>query len=256
MKHLLIPRNNDAEMRALEEVCTRLAGFNANLSYEWVDGFLTGLAAGPRLPDAAAWIEALAGDAFTRLFADPNDQGSATSALQARLHVLCKQLDPEALFNDQDTLRLEPLMEEWDDAARQRLKDTGAMSEEDLAMVNSGAAWAVAFFAAQEAFPELHAVPEDAEATELFDRAFQQLAVLTSPVGSSEYLAHVRQFYGADTPDRDELIAQALWSVQDMRMFWVDFAPKPTTVRVDSKPGRNDPCHCGSGKKFKKCHGA
>ena len=22
------------------------------------------------------------------------------------------------------------------------------------------------------------------------------------------------------------------------------------------KPGRNDPCPCGSGKKFKKCHGA
>lgn len=22
-----------------------------------------------------------------------------------------------------------------------------------------------------------------------------------------------------------------------------------------SKPGRNDLCHCGSGKKFKKCHG-
>ena len=23
-----------------------------------------------------------------------------------------------------------------------------------------------------------------------------------------------------------------------------------------SKPGRNDLCHCGSGQKFKKCHGA
>ena len=23
-----------------------------------------------------------------------------------------------------------------------------------------------------------------------------------------------------------------------------------------SKPGRNDPCPCGSGKKYKKCHGA
>jgi len=22
------------------------------------------------------------------------------------------------------------------------------------------------------------------------------------------------------------------------------------------EPGRNDPCHCGSGKKYKKCHGA
>ncbi|MDA8029506.1 MAG: SEC-C metal-binding domain-containing protein [Nitrospiraceae bacterium] len=26
--------------------------------------------------------------------------------------------------------------------------------------------------------------------------------------------------------------------------------------RKDNKIGRNDPCPCGSGKKFKKCHGA
>lgn len=34
-------------------------------------------------------------------------------------------------------------------------------------------------------------------------------------------------------------------------------APKPDTV-VNAGPavGRNDPCHCGSKKKFKKCHGA
>ncbi len=29
-----------------------------------------------------------------------------------------------------------------------------------------------------------------------------------------------------------------------------------TTVVTAEKVGRNDPCHCGSGKKFKKCHGA
>jgi preprotein translocase subunit SecA len=28
-----------------------------------------------------------------------------------------------------------------------------------------------------------------------------------------------------------------------------------TVRREDKKVGRNDPCHCGSGKKFKKCHG-
>ena len=28
-----------------------------------------------------------------------------------------------------------------------------------------------------------------------------------------------------------------------------------TTVKVDQKTGRNDPCPCGSGKKFKKCCG-
>ena len=31
---------------------------------------------------------------------------------------------------------------------------------------------------------------------------------------------------------------------------------RPSTFRRDDKKvGRNDPCHCGSGKKFKKCHG-
>ena len=29
-----------------------------------------------------------------------------------------------------------------------------------------------------------------------------------------------------------------------------------TYRRVTPKLGRNDPCHCGSGRKFKKCHGA
>ena len=37
-------------------------------------------------------------------------------------------------------------------------------------------------------------------------------------------------------------------------------APAPTprepVVREQPKVGRNEPCPCGSGKKFKKCHGA
>ena len=35
-----------------------------------------------------------------------------------------------------------------------------------------------------------------------------------------------------------------------------DHGPKTETVRREEpKVGRNDPCPCGSGKKFKKCHG-
>lgn len=30
---------------------------------------------------------------------------------------------------------------------------------------------------------------------------------------------------------------------------------KSESVKVDSTPGRNDPCVCGSGKKYKKCCG-
>jgi preprotein translocase subunit SecA len=39
-----------------------------------------------------------------------------------------------------------------------------------------------------------------------------------------------------------------------------DFEPLPAVqqrvVSDAEKLGRNDPCWCGSGKKFKKCHGA
>jgi hypothetical protein len=31
--------------------------------------------------------------------------------------------------------------------------------------------------------------------------------------------------------------------------------PKKEAVRAQPRPGRNDPCPCGSGKKYKKCHG-
>jgi preprotein translocase subunit SecA len=33
-------------------------------------------------------------------------------------------------------------------------------------------------------------------------------------------------------------------------------APRPVQASAADKIGRNDPCWCGSGKKFKKCHGA
>jgi preprotein translocase subunit SecA len=35
-----------------------------------------------------------------------------------------------------------------------------------------------------------------------------------------------------------------------------DDSAGPKTVAVGQKVGRNDPCPCGSGKKYKKCHGA
>ena len=37
----------------------------------------------------------------------------------------------------------------------------------------------------------------------------------------------------------------------------LEFIPEPVEQRrVEQVVGRNDPCWCGSGKKFKRCHGA
>lgn len=41
----------------------------------------------------------------------------------------------------------------------------------------------------------------------------------------------------------------------DVRQFWFDKSIPPTVKREGPKVGRNDPCPCGSGKKYKNCHG-
>jgi len=35
----------------------------------------------------------------------------------------------------------------------------------------------------------------------------------------------------------------------------IDFVKQPAQAPAAVQPGRNDPCFCGSGKKYKKCHG-
>jgi len=43
----------------------------------------------------------------------------------------------------------------------------------------------------------------------------------------------------------------------DRRWQFLDGQPvRPVQIKREEHPGRNDPCTCGSGKKYKKCHGA
>jgi len=43
--------------------------------------------------------------------------------------------------------------------------------------------------------------------------------------------------------------------IASIRRYCEEHAPHLLPVTEAKKPGRNDPCHCGSGLKFKKCHG-
>jgi len=54
----------------------------------------------------------------------------------------------------------------------------------------------------------------------------------------SQHVENVRLQHGEEAPDADA----------------VEKKPQPT-VRHSQKIGRNDPCPCGSGRKYKHCHG-
>jgi uncharacterized protein len=252
----LRPRTNtDAELNAFDQTCERIAGFDDQFSFERVDGMLCAMAATPHSVEPAEWLPALFGDAFERAFGDPEAQAQAVHALQARLAVLRSELDPEALFDEPDYLRLEPLVAEWDDEGRRKLVEEGVMTEAEAALVQTGVEWAEGFLDVTLALPQIWTLPANEEAEAVFEQSFQQIEALLLAMDSDEYRAHVAEAYPKGAPTRDDLLAEACMAVQDLRMYWVDFAPKTETRRVEATPGRNDPCPCGSGKKYKKCHG-
>ncbi len=71
----------------------------------------------------------------------------------------------------------------------------------------------------------------------------------------------LRYLYLMKTPDEEEAMIQQYQQrkrreQREMQMMGAGQAEKPQQVIRKEKVGRNDPCPCGSGKKYKKCHGA
>ncbi len=75
----------------------------------------------------------------------------------------------------------------------------------------------------------------------------------TDETGVVEFSAR----YRADN-EEFEHVETALFGREESRWVYTGQKPAPSaTVRYEKpQPGRNDPCPCGSGKKYKKCCGA
>jgi uncharacterized protein len=253
---IVVRHNTEAEIAAIEALCDRLAGFGSDVALEWVDGYLAALAASRRVIGPEEWLPAMFGEAFERAFADPQDVAQATATLNARWQALRTQLDAESLLDEPEALRLLPMMVPCDDAMRAEAVSAGHMTAQEAAdLLQTGALWAEGFFAAVEAFADDWPAPEaDSEDAEWYDDCCVRVSALTLP--QDELAAYLADQYPGETLDRDQLVDEACFAVQDLRIYWTDHAPKPETRRVGATPGRNDPCPCGSGRKYKKCCGA
>ena len=70
--------------------------------------------------------------------------------------------------------------------------------------------------------------------------------------GKVEFVAH----YHTRGKDESHHELSEFVKKDDQWFFHQGYMVDKTYKREQPKVGRNDPCHCGSGKKFKKCHGA
>jgi uncharacterized protein len=231
-----------------ERVCWRLGGFDGRVSPEWVDGYLTGVLAGPRAIALEQWLPAMLGDAFARVFADPADARQAQRALTSRWRELAQQLDAETLVDDPNSLYLAPWIVAYEEADHRAYVEQGFGDARQAANeLRPGVAWSRGFLAAMASFADDWVAPAaDADDAARFHEALDRIKALQQP---SADLA------GNTEAERDAQIDAACLAAQQLRLYWVDHAPRPTTRRVDAQPGRNEPCPCGSGLKFKKCHG-
>ncbi|MBT5967874.1 MAG: preprotein translocase subunit SecA [Nitrospina sp.] len=84
------------------------------------------------------------------------------------------------------------------------------------------------------------------EGFEMFSKMMHQIRE-----GVTEYLFKVQIEEGSEYPAEQNQSKKLV----EHRGVSSEESKQPTVRRDYKKVGRNDPCHCGSGKKFKKCHG-
>ncbi len=127
----------------------------------------------------------------------------------------------------------------------------------DEALPSFAQVWAVGFMYAVENWPDEWQPPRDKEARKWLDDALQRMVALTED-DTDEPTLSVFDDEGVPTVsvNRFNAFADAVWAVYDLRELWRNIGPRVETVHKEATPGRNDPCFCGSGKKYKKCHGA
>lgn len=117
--------------------------------------------------------------------------------------------------------------------------------------------WALGFMFAVEYWPEEWTAPRDKDAAKWLNSALEAIVAMTEDDTAKPEVSPLSEEGAPSTSiARLNLFGQAIWAVYDLRELWQTIGPRVQTLRAVATPGRNDLCHCGSGKKFKKCHGA
>ncbi|MFT3718549.1 UPF0149 family protein [Pseudorhodoferax sp.] len=124
-----------------------------------------------------------------------------------------------------------------------------------------GQVWALGFLQVVQSWPwEWQAPSRDKPAARALDEALATLATLAEDDAGPPEVAAYETADGQDGPPsmsvaRLEGFGEAIWAVYDLHAIGRALGPRVEPVRRAGQPGRNDPCPCGSGRKFKKCHG-
>lgn len=226
----------EEELDRLEALLASPALNEGALPLDALQGMLCAVLSGPRLVAADAWMRLAIGD---RPRFESDAQADEVDRLLLRLH---DNVAAELLSDAGISLILYPL----DEGGR----------EFDYAT------WCAGYLEGVELCESVAAATDGAGPSEVADEEADRL--LLPFLALSGALADDPQLRAElDFAPADEAAKMRHWKkhfvdcVLDAHDYWLERRLTPATFRhPQAKPGRNDPCYCGSGRKYKLCHGA
>jgi uncharacterized protein len=233
---------SDAELDQLDGILRTRATPHGGLSLEALDGFLSALIVGPELVMPSEYLPFVWGE-------DAPDWESQEQAETALTLVM-------KLWNQiARRVRLDP--ESAEDAAFPLLALPDDMPEEESPELDDydypiGADWAAGFLLGASLRADRW--DERMEQSEELAQDFEDLQSLLLEEDEEDETGEGMLASDLSFKERMAILGEVPFLLNDMQQWRAQEQPQ-TPVRREDKPDRNEPCPCGSGKKFKKCHG-
>lgn len=234
------PSLTDTEINEIDELLAAVPAPFETVDAVILDGYLAGVLVQPVRLEPEDWLPPIFG---TEGMPEPGIPGW-TEAQHTRLVSLITRRKDEILRGILEEGWFDPIIPMIEDEDGKVLEGKDAL--EGLGYWAAGFEWALANFPQLEE-AALSGVPDllDSIWRHLPDQDETQQA-MTKALDEEHPLKNL-----------DEAIEALVFDVVDLAQIGLAESHKvETVVRDQPKIGRNDPCHCGSGKKYKNCHGA
>jgi uncharacterized protein len=249
----LSPALTSEEFDELDAILDDLRSrFDEAPQWEFCEGFMVALVCGRRAIPSGEYLPVLLD---TGAFADAAQSARFLALWTRRWADVAQGLAAEIESLDDERAYHPEVMDIRGAVAALPEEDRAKMAGEVLP--SFAEVWALGFMYAVESWPDEWVAPRDKEARKWLDGALEAIVTLTEDDTDEATLS----VFDEDGPpsvsvSRFNAFADAVWAVYDLCELWRNVGPRVEQVRSAGLPGRNDLCHCGSGKKFKKCHGA
>lgn len=234
--------------------------------WEFCEGFMAAVICSRRLISVDEYLAVLLGlpteaqageapDEDSGSFASDEQRERFLALWNQRWNEVATALEAEVDSLEDDACYHPEVMDIRGVVADMPLDEQAAFAKEDLPAFAQ--VWALGFMFAVESWPDEWTAPRDKDAAKWLDGALQAIVAMTEDdTGTPEVSPLSEEGTPSTSIARLNAFGEAIWAVYDLRELWKTLGPKVETLRKEATPGRNDPCSCGSGKKYKKCCGA